>query len=364
MKKKPMLIKYVILGFLALSMISLAACTATPEEPTPAAPVTLRYSSNFAPTTPQGARSQWLMDEVTKRTGGQIKFEAYWSSTLANPKGQLEAVQGGAADIIDSSAVYWVGKFPVADLCLLFPFGPSDPELVIKARRQVFDNFPALADTYAQNNMKLLAETMFTNYSFLGKEPINGLQDLKGKKVALIGKYFGMWMEPVGLVPVVMPSSQRYEALQNNLVDIDLLNVSAEYTYKLYEHAKYGVNNLPFMCNATDGVFINLDRFNSFSPKIQQILMDVGRESESFLAKSTIAKDAEYIESMKQSGVTYTDFPEKDLAEWVSMIEDVPAIAAAEKEQQLPEIWDIVENYQYITGKLGFKWLRTWGVKP
>jgi hypothetical protein len=57
-----------------------------------------------------------------------------------------------------------------------------------------------------------------TVYQILSKPPINKLEDLAGKKVTLIGRYFSRWFEPLGTIPVVAPGQERYTdaALDNS----------------------------------------------------------------------------------------------------------------------------------------------------
>jgi hypothetical protein len=71
------------------------------------------------------------------------------------------------------------------------------------------------------------------------------------------GKY-GKWMEPAGMVPVVMPATDRYTSVQSGLVDVDLLGAMTQYEYKLYEVAKY-VSTIELGTFSVEGIFMNLD---------------------------------------------------------------------------------------------------------
>ena len=68
----------------------------------------------------------WMMDEIEKRSGGEIKFEKYWSGSLLKAPDLFPGLRSGAADIvIGAPAAYNVREYPLANvvmpyICLLY----------------------------------------------------------------------------------------------------------------------------------------------------------------------------------------------------------------------------------------------------
>ena len=65
----------------------------------------------------------------------------------------------------------------------------------------------------------------------------------------------------------------------------------------------------------------------------------------------------------KKSGVVFYDLPEAERDKWAQMIPDIPAEWAVEVEAQGYPGWKIVDRWQELTTKYGYKWPRKWGVK-
>ncbi|MFC1985284.1 TRAP transporter substrate-binding protein DctP [Chloroflexota bacterium] len=355
----------VVVGVMLCSLILVGACTKQAPAPSPSGiePVKLRLSSTWASQSSAGTRTQWFMDEVTKRTNGMVTWEPYWASALAPSKGQLDLVEKGAVDIMDATAMYWPTEFPTASLAFCWPIGSAtDPIIVAKAARQLYNEFPEIAESYKKRNVKVLCYSTFSYYRLLSRTPINNLEDLKGKKVALIGRFFGGWFEPAGAVPVVMSFGDRYAALQAGLIDASLLTVSTQYTTSQYEVAKY-MSNFDVGTFSVEGIMINLDSFNELAPEVQKVLVEVGEEAQLFMAENEKKLKDETVEKLKAEGVTVTEFPAEDIAAWAALIPDVPAEVAAELEEAGMPGWKITKRWQEITTELGYKWPRQWAVQ-
>jgi len=205
-----------------------------------AKPITLRLHS-YAPPPPSasGVGTQYFMDEVTRRTNGAVTFQVFWSGALAPPKGQLHLIQRGAVDIEKTCTLYFPGKFVISHFEYSFPFNPTDPVLVSRAKRKIYEEFQAKRDEYKKFNTIMLANHICPYYQLLSRVPINNLDDLKGKKIAVIGRWFGKWLEPAGVAPVITPAGDRYVNLQTGVIDADLLWLDLQYALSLYEQAKY-----------------------------------------------------------------------------------------------------------------------------
>jgi len=330
-KKLVTLIGSVCLMLVLAALPFMAACpaeepiTPTDGEEEPVEVITLKVHSNHpGPPSSAGAAVQYFMDEVTKRTDGAVEFVVYWSNTLAGPAESLELAQKGVVDIICSCAMYWPGKFPINHFEYSFPFGPTDTELVVTAKRQMYDEFPQIAAQWTEYNCVFLGGITWGYYEVLSKTPVYTIEDFAGKKVGMIGRWFGKWFEPVGAVPVVCGAADRYVNMQSGVQDMDLLAVDMQYSNSLHEQAEYLIL-LGAGSYVPNDLAMNLDSFNSLSPEIQEVLLEVGVDMELYTAR--YVKDIKdwSIEQMEAEGIVVIEFPAAERARWASMLSDVPA---------------------------------------
>lgn len=340
-----------------------AAPTTQAGSPSGIKPIKLKFHSyTTPPPSASGMASQYFMDEVTKRSGGAVTWEVYWSGALADTTGQLDLVAKGAVDISKTSLPYFPAKFPIGHFEYAFPFPPDDPVLVTKAKRQIYEEFPAKRAEFDRNGVVMLANTVCAYYELQSKAPINSLADMKGRKVGMVGRYFGKWFEPVGAVPVVKGAPDRYTDLQSGVVDVSLLWLDLAYSLKLHEQAKYLIQ-LGLGSFLAEDVLFNAEKFKTLAPELQKILLDAGKDSEMWAAEYQKNNRDQIIPKMKEAGVTVIQFPQADRERWASMVPDIPAEWAAEVAAGGVAGWEIAKRWQEITTSLGYKWPREWAVK-
>ena len=303
------------------------------------------------------------MDEVTKKTDGQVTFDTFWGGALGKPAEHLTLVERGVADLVLTHRWYTPGKLPLGQFEYVFPFGPVDPLIVTKGKRQVYEEFPDFRKNLAKHNALLIMNTSACAYQFLSKTPLRNLDDFNGKKVALIGRYFGRWVEPTGAIPVVAPAADRYTMLQTGVVDVDLLPLDLFASYKIQEQAPILTEVNLLTANWPD-LLMNLERFGKLPKSVQTIFIETGKEIELRMGERDINEwTKKVLEEFKKQNVTINKFPESERDKWASMVADIPAEWAKEVTGQGYPGWEIVHRYQEITTQLGYKWPRKWGVK-
>ena len=328
-------------------------------------PTVLRFASAWPP--PENSmisstHKMW-MDEVTRLSAGKITWRQYWGGAMGKPAEHLSLVEKGLADVVGTNAHYTPGKLPLGQFEYIFPLGPGDPVVVAKAKRQIMEEFPEFAADLAKYNAVMIMVAPGAMYQILSKTPVNKLDDLKGKKIALIGRYFGRWFEPLGAVPVVAPAQERYTMLQTGVVDMDLMAIDLQYAFKLAEQCKHfaGVEAL---LGTFGDLWINKKTFEQFPPEVQEMMLKAGKEIELKAAETIVAEwTAKIMKSWNDGGMSFYNLTEKERADWAAVVEDIPAEWAKEVEEQGYPGWKIVERFQELCEQHGYKWPRKWGVK-
>ena len=348
--------------FVALVIFSFLFVSSTAIAENNAKPIVLKVTSFLPPPNVSlgSAILKWWEDEVSKRTNNSITFENFWSGALASGAGHLKLVQDGSVQVAHTYHWYTTSNFPIADLEYVFPFGPTDYELVVKAMKKLHSEFPQFKKDHDKQNVVLVSDPPGSTYRFMSKTAVKSLSDFKGKRIGLVGRYFGRWLPP-GASAVVRPGPQRYELMRNGVIDIDLNPFDQQYSFKIHELAKYCLDIEP-LTGTWGCVLMNKDTFDSLPKETQDIVLEVGRESELRAARETIPAYWNKIqEEWKDAGVEIVAFPQEDIEKWVAGLEDIPAEWAAEIEKLGYPGFEIVKRWQEITSELGFKWAREWG---
>lgn len=302
-------------------------------------------------------------EEVTKRSQGTVTFENFWAGALGAPAEYIELLRTGVIDAGIIFGWYTPTKLPFSNFEYIFPFGPISYEITIKAKKQIRSEIPQFNKEFTQQNSMVIADLPQTTYAFLSKEPLRSIDDFKGKKVGLIGRYFGRWLPP-GATAVVRPGHDRYDMLKTGVTTIDLNPLENQYLFKLNEVTSYCMTGVPIITIANVPICMNIDSFKRLSPEHQKIVMEVGRDLEISAWKEILPNwEKKIFDSFKATGMKFVEFPKTDLEKWAASLEDIPAEWAAEMESKGLPGFQTVKRWQEITSEMGYKWDRKWGVK-
>ncbi|MDO9536367.1 MAG: TRAP transporter substrate-binding protein DctP [Bacillota bacterium] len=106
--------------------------------------------------------------------------------------------------------------------------------------------------------------------------PVRNLFDLKGMEIRGTGLNARI-LKSLGAVPISMPQSDTYEALLSGVVKGNLSPPEVLKEWNQGELVEY-LTYTPFLYNTLFFFNINLDIWNSFSPELQEIIMEVNEK--------------------------------------------------------------------------------------
>lgn len=221
----------------------------------PAASATELKAAHFMPSMhpmDQGVMTP-LSEEIKAATDGGLTIRIYPSGELGKgPVQQYKRVVTGVADIVFGIPEYTPGQFATTGLVHipgLFADGTA-------ATNALWDNIDAFQDEYAQT--KLLGLWANNPSVLISREkPVRTPDDMKGLKIRTPNPVMAKLVEAWGGIPVSMPTTDVYNAMNTGVIDAVMIGPSGIRSYKLNETAKYVTTNIP---SALDSFYLLMNR--------------------------------------------------------------------------------------------------------
>jgi TRAP-type C4-dicarboxylate transport system substrate-binding protein len=238
----------------------------------------------FAPTTePHTPPVNYFIDEINKRTQGNVKITYYPGGSLVKGPQAWDAVKKGVTDIDFPCMVYTPKRFPLTYAWGL-PLGIKDAYTATRIFNESYEKFkPKEMDgvkiLYIWGSPPMQLQTLKPLDT--GNENLSSV--LKGRKIRCngVGADFVKQLEGT---PVAMPSTQIYEALQKGVVDGNIIASQALLAFKIGELANYeyqwNISVVPFIC------IMNQKKWDSLPDDIKKVFEEVSQECMELESKS------------------------------------------------------------------------------
>lgn len=211
----------------------------------------------------------WLAD-VTKATGGRVRFEVPPSS-LAAPPQQYDSTVKGIMDAAYQFHGFLADRVKLAQVAHL-PWGSTNPVSNSRALWLTHEKFFATADEYKDVHLlTLFAALPGTTFSM--KEPIRSLKDLKGLKMYGLPGIPARVLELAGAAVVAQPAVRSHEVISSGTVDAfsgySVMDAAAFHTL---QYAK-SVTDLPGnLSTPSFAMFINKKKWQSIPQQDRDII--------------------------------------------------------------------------------------------
>ncbi len=194
-----------------------------------------------------------LSEAINEATDGDLTIRIYPAGELGKgPVQQYKRVVTGVADIAFGIPAYTPTQFPKTTLVHmpgLFEDGQA-------ATNALWDNLPMIEDEFSQ--VKLLGLWANNPAVFISREkPVRTMADLEGMKVRTPNPVMAKVVEAWGAIPVSMPITETYNAMNTGVIDAVIMGPSGIRSYKMNEVAKSITTNLP---TAVDSFYILMNK--------------------------------------------------------------------------------------------------------
>jgi TRAP-type C4-dicarboxylate transport system substrate-binding protein len=234
-----------------------------------------KYSTFLPPPHWANYCNSWLLDEIEKRTNGQIKIKMYVAQALGKAAEHYNMVATGRVDIAEFTTGFAPGVFPLSEV-LQLPFMWNGS---LKGSIVANDMFrKGYLDKTLTRDVKLISLNLTEPLKIWTTKPARSMADLKGLQLRVAGGLDAKTMEALGATPIMMPLPEVYQALEKGVVDGAISGFSTGMAFKFHEAAKYVIDTPASI--AVHMHMMNKKLWDSLPKNTQQILNQIFRENE------------------------------------------------------------------------------------
>lgn len=256
--------------------------------------------------------SEWMAEEVAKRTDGELKFNIQFGGVLASVREIPTAIETGLIDIGNVVVPYFPEQMPINNALPFFTPNTRTQREVGELWLQWHEEIPAFSEELARYNQKLLTVRALPNYGFICTEPIRTLKDFKGKRIRTYGVALPALVEALGGVPVSFVDVEMYEAMSNNILDCSASDIGFVEAFQLHEVAGYFID-VPLGANWGQIISMNLDKYNALPEDQKAILEDLKYEQLEIQLELFEAEEARIKARWKDEGlIEIIEFPDQE----------------------------------------------------
>lgn len=297
----------------------IAVVAALPFIATSAGAVELRLSHQFAPGDVRNQIAEMIAEDVAA-ANVDLTIKIFPSGSLFKATEQYQPLSRGQLDMTVLPLSYAGGQRPEYNLTLM-------PGL-IKSHEHAAR---VIASPFMEEIEKILNEddvmTLVHGYLAGGFASTDGCirrpEDIKGKTVRAAGKGFEEMLGAAGASIASMPSSETYNAMQQNVLQALNTSSSSFVSFRLYELAKCytpaGDVALWFMYQP---LLINKSTFEGLTPEQQEALLAASAKAEAFYNQEAKKEDAASVQVFKDAGVEIAELTQEDFDAWKALAQE------------------------------------------
>jgi tripartite ATP-independent transporter DctP family solute receptor len=298
-----------------IAAMMLAACSAPKGE------TVLRLGHDQTDGHPYDLAAERFAEGVEEATAGAVRVSIFPAAQLGDSPEQLEGLHLGSLDV--SLAAFSHASQFCPELGLFgAPFLFEDEQHFAR----VFDGEVGeiLADACSERYAVRLLSTMTSGYRVLfnGKRPVETVADLRGLKIRVMaGEADALTWQEFGAIPVPMPYSEVYSALQAGVIDGAENEPASIFANKFYEAARYfaPTNHLVLPM----GLFISEQSLARLTEEQRAIVVAEAREAAVWQRAMMAQRNAAALATMRDSaGVELSGIASEELRERARGIQD------------------------------------------
>ena len=261
---------------------------------------------------PIGQAVEKWAELLKEESNGTMELKVFANSALGNKSKLIDQMVMGENVITIADGAFYA-DYGVPDLGILYgPFFFDNWDEVWKLIDS--DWYKEQCDKLEEKGLKIIASNwIYGERHTLTNVPVNTVDDLKGLKIRVPSNEIqSKGFDVLGATSTGMALGDVYQALQTKTIDGAENPLATLYGRKLHEVAKYLILD-GHVKNFTTWV-VSADWFNSLPEEQQTWLLETAEEAGEYNNEVQQAADAEYLQKMKDEGVTVVEPSEEVLA--------------------------------------------------
>lgn len=304
-------------------LISQTACVMTLVIGCSAHALTLKAADNHLPNDATVKGLKYMGENISKRTGGEIKIRVYANGALGDETQVLQDVQQGTVDIARVS-VSNLQAFSEPFSVLSMPYLFSSTEQYLKfSRSPLADTFYAFPESVGIKGLTFYTSNFRSFYT--RDKAIMTPDDLKGMKIRVMADptVLGM-MQRLGATATPLPYSEVFSAMQQGVID------GAENSPTTLSEARHGEMMKAYSYDehtmVPDIMVISMKTWQKLTPEQQVIVREEALKSAEFQTQYLQTQTAKSKVDAQNMGVTFY-YPDKQAfqARVAPMYDQLPA---------------------------------------
>ena len=294
--------------------------------------ITMKYDCYIQSSAAPAQLDNWYLDTVAERSGGRIKIEKYWASSLHKVGEHLQAVRDGLSELSLISYGYYPAQVPLSRGLEWYFMGCDHADTLLKVCQEMYDTYPPLKDEWEKRNgCKVL---YFTNWDYcplFSKKPLTQAAEIKGLRI----RGYGIGAETIDRMggrgmPVV--AAEVYQSLERGILDgvFAFCFVTAEKA-KLYEQAP-NIIEIGAGAHAPTTVVMGLDVWNSLPDDLKEIFKKTADDVYKYKYLELYSKLLEEsLDVMIKGGAKFTKWSDEEIKKATAMVQPAQVNDWAEK---------------------------------
>jgi C4-dicarboxylate-binding protein DctP len=267
---------------------------------------TARYTDQHPPKHFLAQMAYKFSQAVDKRSGGRLKINVFPTSQLYQDREVIEAVRSGSVEFGNVNIGQWAGLYPIMHLIEYMPF-----EVNTALAYKMVDG--KVGEVWKEKMLKvgimplMWVPTALHDGATNNKREIKAPDDFKGLMIRVPHPSIEYRVKAFGGVPVSIPASDMFSALQYGTVDGVWTALVSFQTRKLYEVQKYltifemGPNFHP--------AIMNQKFFQKLPKDLQNIVMESALEVQKWGRQQVEKDEKEATEKLQKAMKVHLQTP-------------------------------------------------------
>ena len=277
--------------------------------PASAKPIVLKIVTFLPSSHMQNEPIKWFVEEVNKRSEGEIVVNYVGGPEVIPAKEIHEAVRTGVIDMGVIAGSYVRKVLPVTPYYVYVDYEPWEERETGLFDFWAKDYKEAINSAYLGN----WAGCVATQYFLFTNELVDEPKKLKGLKFRATSLYMPIY-NAMGIIPVSIGFSEIYTGMERGVIDGFAWPLHSGITAMGFsEVTKYCIDHGFWRSSAA--TVINMDRWNSIPKHLQNLLMDASIKTEHFAAEFFTNALQQERKRLKDAGMKFIKFSPND-AEW------------------------------------------------